>query len=57
LRLLLESVQHVHGIRAPGHVDHAISAAVVRNADLFDTLADGGHRLKIVGLLPALDFV
>jgi len=51
-RLLLESVQHVDGIRAPGHVDHAESAALVRDANLLGTLANSDQRLEIVVMLP-----
>src|SRR5436309_3341025 len=50
-------MQHVHGVRAPGHVDHAIGAAVVRDANLFDTLANGGQRFEIVRLRPSLYLV
>ena len=50
-------MQHVYGIRTPGHIDHAVSAAIVRNANLLNTLANRGQRFEIVGLLPTLDLI
>src|SRR5260370_11354006 len=50
LYFLVEGVQDVGSLRAPGQVNHAVSAARVRNANLLDTRADGGHRLEVVGL-------
>jgi hypothetical protein len=43
LRLLLKSVQHVHGLGAPGHLDDAVSAAFVGHANLLNALADRRH--------------
>jgi hypothetical protein len=45
------------GVRAPGAVNRTIGAARVQNANLFDTLADGGHRLKVVRLVASLDLI
>src|SRR5260370_42434209 len=56
LCFLVEGVQDVNSLRAPGQVDHAVGAARVRNANLLDTLADGGHRLEVVGLGSSLNF-
>ncbi len=53
----MEGVQDVDSLRAPGQVNHAVSAARVRNANLLDTRADGGHRLEVVGLVASLNFV
>jgi hypothetical protein len=49
--------QGVDSLRAPGQVNHSVGAARFRNADLLDTLADGGNRLEIVGLVASLNFV
>ena len=50
-------MQDVDSLRAPGQVNHSVGAALFRNADLLDTLANGGHRLEVVGLIASLNFV
>jgi hypothetical protein len=50
-------VKNVHGLRASGDVDYTPGAARLRNANLFDTLADSGHWLEVIGLVPPLDLV
>ena len=54
---LVEGVKDIDCLHAPRHVNHTISAARFEDANLFHTLADGGHRLEIVGLAAALDLI
>jgi hypothetical protein len=54
---LVEGVKDVDCLHAPRYVNHTISAARFEDANLFHTLADGGHRLEIVGLAAALDLI
>jgi hypothetical protein len=42
----VEGVEDVNSLRTPGQVNHAVGAACVRNANLLDTLADGGLRAR-----------
>src|SRR5438128_1774433 len=53
----MESMQNVHSVDAPGEVNYAVGATRVRNANLFDTLANGGHRLEIVRLVAPLNLI
>jgi hypothetical protein len=50
-------MQDVDGFGAPSQIDHPLSAAVVRYADLLYTLAHGAQRFEIVGLRSTLYFV
>jgi hypothetical protein len=52
LGLLLEGVQHVHGLSQSGDVDHPIRAAAVPDPEFFDALATEGIGLKSLGCLP-----
>src|SRR2546429_9225338 len=44
-------------VRASGEIDRTTGATRVRNTNLFDSLSDGGHRLKIVGLVSPSDLI
>ena len=57
LRLLVEGVQNIHNVGPSGEVNHAVGPTRVENSNLFDALADGWHRLKIVRLIAALDLI
>lgn len=48
-------MQDVNGLSAPGYVYHAVGACRIGHTNLFDALADDGHRLEIVGLMASLD--
>ena len=50
-------MENVHRFGAPGEVDHAVSAARIRDAKLLDTPADTQHRFEVIGLIAALDLV
>jgi len=50
-------VQNVNRLRLSGHINHTVGVTRTRNTDLFDAVADRGHRLKIVRLGASLDFV
>jgi hypothetical protein len=57
LRFLLEGMKNEDRIGQASCVDHPESACVVPYPDFFDTFANRGHGLEIIGLLAALYLV
>jgi hypothetical protein len=50
-------MQHVNGLGAAGQINNTVRAAVVRDANLFDTFAHNGQRFEIVWRVSALHLV
>jgi hypothetical protein len=47
----------VDDLHAPRYVNYPVGATRFRNTNLFDTLADAGHWLEIVRLVPSLNLI
>jgi len=54
LRLLLEAMQDLNGLRERGYIQYAKGSVLLANPNLPDARADVGHRFPVVGIVALL---